>query len=81
MAQLMGQSRSVLPLRLVEARELESCGGKNVRARLFHLNWPEPVLFGRPERTSGKRPKLVNHVHALQEHCVKLDLPKSVKTM
>ena len=38
---------------------LENCGGKNVRARLgpFHLNWPEPVLFGRPERTNGKRPK------------------------
>ena len=32
-----------------------------VHARLgpFHINWPEPVLFGRPERTNGKRPKTV----------------------
>ena len=32
--------------------------GKNVSACLgpFHLNWPEPVLFGRPERTNRKRP-------------------------
>ena len=39
---------------------LESCGGKNVRARLgpFHLNWSEQVLFGRPERTDGTQPKL-----------------------
>ena len=38
---------------------LESCGGKNVRARLGppHLNWPEPVIFGQPERANGKRPK------------------------
>ena len=40
---------------------LESCGGKNVRARLepFHLNWPEPVrlFFGQPERANGKPPK------------------------
>ena len=28
---------------------------KNVGARLgpFHLNWPEPVFFGRPDRTNG----------------------------
>ena len=34
----------------------ESCGGENVRVRLepFHLNWPEPVLLGRPERAKGK---------------------------
>ena len=40
-------------------RGLESCGGKNVHVHLgpFHLNWPEPVLFGRPERTDGRRPK------------------------
>ena len=40
---------------------LESCGGKNVHARRrlapFHLNWPEPVLFGRTEQTKGKQPK------------------------
>ena len=59
MALLMDQSRSVLPLRSANVGDLESCGGKNVRARLgpFHLNWPEPVLFGRPDGTSGKRPK------------------------
>ena len=36
---------------------LESCGGKNVCAHLdpFHLNWSEPVFFGWPERTNGKR--------------------------
>ena len=36
------------------AGNLESCGGKNVRARLypFHLNWPQPVLSG---QTKGKR--------------------------
>ena len=36
-----------------KVRELESCGGKNIRALLgpFHLNRPEPVLFGQPERT------------------------------
>ena len=30
-----------------------------VRARFgpFHLNWPEPVLLGRPERGNGKRPR------------------------
>ena len=32
---------------------------------LFHLNWPEPVLFGRPERTNGKlhrrNPTAVRH--------------------
>ena len=46
-------SRSGRPIR----GTLESCGGKNVRARLgpFHLNWPEPVLFGWPERTNGKQ--------------------------
>ena len=57
---LMDQSRSVLPLRSARRGNLESCGGKNVRARLgpFHLNWPEPVPFGRPERTCyGKRPE------------------------
>ena len=34
-------------------------GGKNVRARLapFNLNWLEPVVFGRTERTNGKRPQ------------------------
>ena len=39
---------------------LENCGGKNVRARLrpFHLNWAEPVRFGRSERTNGERPKV-----------------------
>ena len=33
--------------------------GKNVRVRLgsFPLNWQEPVLFGPPERTNGKRRK------------------------
>ena len=47
---------------------LESCGGKNVHARFghFHINWSEPVLLGRPERTSGKRLKLKN-----RETCVK----------
>ena len=25
-----------------------------VRLGLFHLNWPEPVLFGRAERLNGK---------------------------
>ena len=34
------------------------CGGKNVYASLgpFHLNWPEPVLFGSKKRTNRKRP-------------------------
>ena len=38
---------------------LESRGGKNVRARIgrFHLNRSEPVLFGRPEQTNEKRPE------------------------
>ena len=38
---------------------LESCGGKNVSVSLgpFRLIWPEPVLFGRPDRTNGKPPK------------------------
>ena len=44
---------------------LESCGGKNVHARLgpFYLNWPEPVLLGRLVRADGKRPKtyIVTH--------------------
>ena len=30
-------------------------GKMYVRLGPFHLNWPEPVLFGRPERTNGKR--------------------------
>ena len=36
-----------------------SCHGKNVRARIgpFHLNWSEPVLFGRPEQMES------NHRH------------------
>ena len=30
---------------------------KTVRTHLgpFHLNWPEPILFGRPDRTDGER--------------------------
>ena len=38
---------------------LESYGGKNVRARFgpLHLNWSETVLLGRSEWTNGKRPK------------------------
>ena len=34
---------------------LKNYSGKNVRARLkpFNLNWPEPVLFGRPGRKNG----------------------------
>ena len=37
-----------------------SCGGENVRACLgpFYLNWSEPVLFGRSERTNEKGPGL-----------------------
>ena len=38
---------------------LESCGGKKCTcAHLgsLHLNCPEAVLFGRPDRTSEKRP-------------------------
>ena len=33
--------------------------GKNARAQLgpFHLNWSEPVLYRRPERTKGKQSK------------------------
>ena len=44
-----------------KCENLESCGGKRVCVRLgsFHLNWPEPVLFGQPERTNGKRPNIV----------------------
>ena len=47
---------------------LESLGAKNVRARLepFHFNWPEPVLFGRPERTYGKPPKLRDFTDSLK---------------
>ena len=37
---------------------LESCGGKNAPAGLSTFkNWPEPVVFGRPDRRNGKRPK------------------------
>ena len=39
---------------------VESYGGKNIRARLelFHSNWPEPVGFFWPARTTnGKRTK------------------------
>ena len=53
----MDQSRSVLSLRLTKVcRNLENCGGKIVRALLkfFHLNWPKPVLFSRPNRINGK---------------------------
>ena len=35
--------------------------GKKMYARAKGLrikNWPEPVLFGRPERTNGMRPKI-----------------------
>ena len=58
MVLLMDQSRSVLPLRSSKAREFRELWRKNVRAHLepFHFSWPEPVLFGRAERTSGKRP-------------------------
>ena len=47
-------SRSSRPKR----GKLESCSGKNVRARLepFHLNWSEPVLFGQPDQTNQNRP-------------------------
>ena len=57
---LMDQSRSVLLLRSAKALEFgELWRGKNVPAHLgpFHLNWPEPVLLGWPERRNGKRPK------------------------
>ena len=60
MALLMDQSRSVLPLRSAKAREYgELWREKNVRAHLepFHLNWPEPFLFSRPDQTNGKRSK------------------------
>ena len=61
MVLLLDQSRSVLPLRSAKARDqvLGSCGGKNVRAHIgpFHIIWPEPVLFGRPERTRAKPTK------------------------
>ena len=30
----------------------------------FHLNWPEPVLFGWPERTKGKQSKYLETVKA-----------------
>ena len=67
MTLLMDQRYSVFPKR----GNLESCGGKICCARLepFNLNWPEPALFGRPERTNGKRPKpfnnILNVIHAL----------------
>ena len=43
-----GNAESVEILRIV--------AGKNVRARLGHLNWPEQVFFGWPDRTDGMRP-------------------------
>ena len=54
---LVAQNRTVLPLLSAKAREL----GKKMYARAKGLrikNWPEPVLFGRPERTNGMRPKI-----------------------
>ena len=48
----------------------------NVRAhlQLFHLNWPEPILFSQPEWTNEKQPKkiLTYHKHIdwkLQVYC------------
>ena len=54
------QSRSVFPLRSANARELiwRLVAGKCTRTRWsFLLNWPELFLFGRPDRTNGKRLK------------------------
>ena len=56
MALLMDQSRSVLPLQSAKARKLGELWREN-RTRApwtFPLNWPEPVLLGRPERAHGK---------------------------
>ena len=53
-------ARTVLLMdRAAQFRNLESCGGKNVRVRLGPLYFisPEPALFGQPERTNGERPK------------------------
>ena len=52
---------SVFPPRSVKTREFEKLWRENVRAHLgpFHLNWPEPVLSGRPERTDATRPKSI----------------------
>ena len=52
MALLVDQSRSVPPLRSAKAREFGELWRENVRARSgpFYLNWPGPVLFGRPEQ-------------------------------
>ena len=65
MSLLMEQRSSVLPLRSAKAREFGKLWRENVHARLrpYHLNWSEPVLFGRPERTNGKRPKKQLIVH------------------
>ena len=45
----------------------ESCGKKNIYAHLgsFHLNYPEAVLFGRPERTNRRRLELFSDVTVL----------------
>ena len=57
MALLIDQRRSVFPLRSTKAREFgDLWREKCTRApRTFHLNWPEPVLLDRLERTNGKR--------------------------
>ena len=77
MALLVDQSRSVLPLR----SNLESCGGKiNAGLGHFHLNWPEPVLFGRLFRTNEKHPKSSrDSVAAATDTCVLSILPRELR--
>ena len=43
------------PIRSAKAREFGECVAGKMSAR-FGPFWPEPVLFGQPERTNGRRP-------------------------
>ena len=60
----MNQSCSVLPHRSASAGIWRVVARKNVRARLgpfIYMTWSKAVLFGRPERRNGERPKHVYH--------------------
>ena len=72
----MDQSYSVFPLRSAKAREFgELWRERCTRARLgpFNLNWPESVIFGRPERRNKKRPKSFRMKGQQHSNCIIFD--------